>query len=205
MSYKNKSVFTYALLTLFISGFSMFILFNTLFNTRIENYVLVNQTNETLYASLILLPNTSNNKGFSASDQNARMHGYNLLKPVDITPKQFLSQNLPALPSFHKKDIRLNPQSRIEFYLDFDEISLQNKHQIVLIKNEENNYYKLDVNFKATSYVIEKDDLNIKATESMINILEKSSGNIWSWLFLLIYIFLILFFPYLLFKTVLKK
>src|SRR5690554_2340720 len=171
----------------------------------VRKYSVTNNTNKTLYVTPLMQFGVG---AFSWEDEweeewedADKMKNY--IKQVDDFSilSQYLSYSPPALPAFTKKDIKVNPNSKVVFYIDYEELRQERGPQILLIKDMQNNYYYKDANFWESDNLTNVNLLQV-APKNLIEAKDKASGSFRIWFITICLLTLILLPPYYLIKNI---
>lgn len=188
-------------MTVIVTGFlSLLMIAMTLFPI-VRKYTVTNNTNESLYITPLMQFGVG---GFSLEEdwENAdRMKDY--IKQVDNFSilSQYLFYSPPALPAFVIKDIKINPNSKVVFYIDYENIKQEGGPQIILIKDKQSNYYYKDANFWESDKVTDINLLQV-APKNLIEAKDTSSGSFRMWFITICLLTLMLLPPYFLIKNI---
>lgn len=201
---KKIKIIVFSLLSVFISGFVFLLMVGFTMIPIIRKYSVINETNEIFYVTPLIKQGVSLGEIEELRGEN-KMHEY--LEQIDWMRvlQQYSFFSNPAIPAFTDKDIRLNPNSRIELYIDYEEIKQENGPKILLIKDTLGNYFYKHAWFFGTDTIKSKRSLSI-SPENIVK--EKDSGGDMfgvQIMMMILSITLIILFPYLLIKSIKKN
>ena len=167
----------------------------------VRKYTLTNNTNESLNVTLLMQFGVGAFSMEEIWEDEERKKNY--IKQIDNLTilNQYLSYSPPALPAFTKKDININPNSKVVFYIDYEDIKQEGGPQILLIKDKQNNYYYKEANFWENDNITDVDLLNL-APENLIKAKDKCSGSFRMWFVMIFLLTLMLLPPIFLIKNI---
>lgn len=197
MKSRKVKIIVFSILTVIVTGFlSLLMIVMTLF-PRVTKYSVTNNTNKTLYVTPLMQFGAWEEEWEDADKMK------NYIKQVDDFSilSQYLLYSPPALPAFTKKDIKVNPNSKVVFYIDSEELRQERGPQILLIKDMQNNYYYKDASFWQSDNLTNVNLLQV-APKNLIEAKDKASGSFRIWFITICLLTLILLPPYYLIKNI---
>lgn len=201
MKSRKVKIIVFSILTVIVTGFlSLLMIAMTLFPI-VRKYTVTNNTNETLYITPLMQFGVG---GFSLEEEwedADKMRNY--IKQVDNFSilSQYLLYSPPALPAFTIKDIKVNPSSKVVFYIDYEDIKQEGGPQILLIKDKQNKYYYKDANFWESDNLTDVNLLQV-APKNIVEAKDKASSSFGMWFITICLLTLILLPPYFLIKNI---
>jgi len=201
MKKRKVKIIIFSLLTVFVSGFFTLLLIGITLIPIVRKYTVTNNTKVVIFITPLIQFGVS---GFSMDEEwndSDKMKEY--VRQVDNFSiiSQYLSYRPPALPSFVSKDIKINPNSEVVFYIDYEEIKQEGGPQILLIKDNQNKYCYKDADFWESDIISEMDLLQA-APKTLIKSKDTNKGSFISWLIVICLLTLIILFPFLLIKNI---
>lgn len=199
-------IFVFSILTVFIYGLLTLMIIGITLIPTVRKYTVTNNTNEVVYITPFIQFGVSADSMEEEWDDLNKMKEY--IKQVDNFSilSQYSSYSPPTLPTFKRKDIKVNPNSKVVLYINYDELKQEGGPQILLIKDNQNNYFYKDADFWESDIIMDKNSLQI-ASKNILETKEKSNSSLRSWFLIISILIVILLFPYLLIKNIvlLKK
>lgn len=201
MKSRKVKIIIFSILTAIVSGFLFLLMIAMTLSPIVRKYTVTNSTNKSLYLTPLMQFSVNEFSLEEASKDAGRMKDY--IKQVDNFSilSQYLLFSPPALPSFAKKDIKVNPNSKLVFYIDYEDIKQEEGLQILLIKDKQNNYYYKDADFWESDNVTDINLLQV-APKNLIEAKDNGSGSFSVWFITICMITLILLPPYFLINSI---
>ncbi|MBE0424820.1 MAG: hypothetical protein IBX66_12945 [Lutibacter sp.] len=201
MKNRKVKIIVFSILSVFISGFLLLILVGMTLLPITRRYTVLNETNEVIYITPLMQFGIASFALEDEWDDKKKMKDY--IEQIDDF--SILSQNLtyspPAFPAFNVRDIKVNPNTKTFLYIDYEQIKQEGGPQILLIKDNQNNYYYKEANFWENDIITDKSLLN-KASKNIIDAKENERSSLISWLMIFCIVAPIALFPYLLIKNI---
>lgn len=200
MKRRKVKIIIFSILAVFVSGFLSFLIALTLLLPIVRKYTVINNTNESFYVT----PLMEFGVGFWSLEEELedadKMKKY--IEGVDDFSilSQYLFYSFP-LPTFIRKDIKVNPNSKVVIYIEYDNIKQENGPQILLLKDEQDNYFYKGANFWKSDEIVDKTLLQV-APNNLIKSKENSDGTLWNWIVITTLFSLTILFPCLLIREI---
>jgi hypothetical protein len=167
----------------------------------VRKYTITNNTNEPLYITPLIQFGVG---GFSMEEEwedADKMKDYIIQVDNFSILSQYLFYSPPALPAIAYKDIKVNQNSKVDFYIDYDDLKQEGGPQVLLIKDKQNNYYYIEANFWESDNITDINLLQV-APKNLIEAKDNGNSSFRVWLITICLIILILLPPYFLIKNI---
>ena len=200
MKKRKVKIIVYSILTLFVSGFLSIVIIGVTLLPIVRKYTVTNNISKSFYITPLMQFGVG---GWDLEEEweNADKMKKYIEKVDDFSIlSQYLFYSPPALPTFARKDIKVNPNSKVVLYIDYENIKQEGGPQILLLKDEQDNYFYKEANFWESDEIT--DNSLLQALDNLIKSKENGSGSVRQWFIITFLFTLILLFPYLLIRNI---
>lgn len=202
MRKRKIKILVFALLTFFVSSNIFLLLLEETLHPVVRKYTVVNNTNENIYITPLMRFGIYGSDGDDFKDIDfARLYVEVITDQLGILSQYLYYQSPPAINTYKRTDVQVKPQSSKVLYIDHGEIRQEEGPQVLLVKNEQGEYYYKFAHYWSRDTIHSISSL-YEASESMIESKEDDSFILFLWAFYTVLILIALVFPYFLIRNI---